>query len=365
MNIFELKNNFIKFKKNMKEKLNTWVIYVLCPAKWITWWPEALHQLAYKLTCLWINVKIAYFPKIDNPMPELYNKYYPNVCYTYADNIIDDKNNFLICPEAYIKEIDKFNFIKKSIWLLSVDWIEKRIPISFYNLWFFIIKLLWKIIWINNKIYDFSYRLFFFINNKIWCKYIPKDNNILYFYQSKYAENFILNKNKKYICYPLSDYLNYEFIKNTWYDISKKENIVAYNPKKWFKYTNKLIKLYGDKLKFIPIINMTPNEVQLLLKRAKVYIDFWNHPWKDRIPREAALQWCCIITNIKWSAKFYSDIPILLEYSFEKFNAKNIYCKINEIFNNYENKVEDFWIYREEILKQELIFEEEVKNIFL
>lgn len=50
-------------------------------------------------------------------------------------------------------------------------------------------------------------------------------------------------------------------------------------------------------LNFKPIINMTRDEVIRELQRAKVYIDFGNHPGKDRIPREAAILGCCAIVG--------------------------------------------------------------------
>jgi hypothetical protein len=41
-----------------------------------------------------------------------------------------------------------------------------------------------------------------------------------------------------------------------------------------------------------------------------VYIDFGNHPGRDRIPREAAAMGCVVITNRRGSAENDVDIPI-------------------------------------------------------
>ena len=49
---------------------------------------------------------------------------------------------------------------------------------------------------------------------------------------------------------------------------------------------------------------MTPEQVVDLMSESKVYIDFGNHPGKDRIPREAVINGCCVITGVRGSARF-------------------------------------------------------------
>jgi hypothetical protein len=75
--------------------------------------------------------------------------------------------------------------------------------------------------------------------------------------------------------YYLSEYLNEDFLK-TQTDLTKKENIVVYNPKKGLAFTQKIIKKAKD-IKFVPLINMSRDEVIKTLQKAKVYIDFGNH----------------------------------------------------------------------------------------
>ena len=42
-------------------------------------------------------------------------------------------------------------------------------------------------------------------------------------------------------------------------------------------------------LRWVPLIGMTTEEMRSCMSKSKVYIDFGNHPGKDRIPREAAI----------------------------------------------------------------------------
>jgi hypothetical protein len=165
--------------------------------------------------------------------------------------------------------------------------------------------------------------------------------------------------------YYLSEYLNEDFLK-TQTDLSKKENIVAFNPKKGFSFTKKIISLAKD-IKFVPLINMGRDEVIKTLQKAKVYIDFGNHPGKDRIPREAAILGCCVITGKRGSAAFFEDVPIPDEYKFEdkEKNIPKIIDKIKDCLENYEKRYEDFDYYREVIKNEPQKFIEDLRKIFV
>ena len=193
---------------------------------------------------------------------------------------------------------------------------------------------------------------------------IPEIQNVDYhLVQSFYAKQHLKNKGINKLFF-LSDYINKNFFKRN-PDNLKKENIVLYNPKKGLNFTSKLIKKTND-IKFIPIENMSRNEVISLMKKAKVYIDFGFHPGKDRLPREAAICNCCIIVGKKGSAKFQEDVPIPEEFKFERkvSNIPNILNKIKECLYNYETNVEKFRDYRSYIKKEYENFKKDLKNIF-
>lgn len=323
------------------------VFYIWCPAKAVTWWPECLHQLADKLTNMGLNVKVFYWPQCENPAPDVYKKYYK---FSIAEDIIDSEKNYLIFPEIWVSKLCKYSKINKILWRLSIDNAERNIPV----LWSFSKKIdfwyFWN--WIIN-----------YINQRLWSIVVPKDQNLLHLFQSKYAENYILNKGVKVRWLFLQDYLNKEFILSAEKKVEK-EDIVVYNPKKWFKYTKKLISYWSKFwIKFIPIKNMNPMQVSDLLMKSKVYIDFWYHPWRDRMPREAVMKWCCIITNTTGSANFYDDIPIPADYSFNKFNAPKIISKIRDIFEKYDYKKSDFDFYRNIVFLWEKRFEQQIIDI--
>jgi hypothetical protein len=183
--------------------------------------------------------------------------------------------------------------------------------------------------------------------------------------QSEYARLFLLAKGispGKIV--DLSDYLHPSFLEP--FSFSKRMNIVIYNPKKGYRITEKIIHFNPD-ISFIKLENMTRKEEISLMRKAKVYIDFGNHPGKDRIPREAVSQGCCLITNTQGAAKNSKDIPIpnYLKFDISHLNLSKIRSTILDFFSNYNKEVLLFKDYRSEIFFEKEVFEEQVKKIFV
>lgn len=312
-------------------------IYIFCPANTVTGGPELLHQLNFRLNLLGYKSKMKYVGEIKelSPVADRYRIYNPD----YVDYVEDLKENCIIVPEIYTNELKKYKNAQKIIWWLSVDnyFVNKNT-----------IKYKLKSL---NGLRDFNF----------------KNNYVIHLAQSKYAIEF-LKKNKvddSKIFY-LSDYLNDKFIENSLNNFNKKKkNQVLYNPKKGFEFTKKLIEK-GKDIKWIPLINLSIDEMSELMQTSKVYIDFGNHPGKDRIPREAAISGCCIITGTRGSAKYYEDIAIDDKYKFNDINENidNILSKIRNIFDNYKVVNKEFNQYRLKIMEEKNIFENDVKSIF-
>lgn len=101
------------------------------------------------------------------------------------------------------------------------------------------------------------------------------------------------------------------------------------------------------------------------MKQSKVYIDFGPHPGMDRIPREAALAGCIVITNKNGAANYDKDVPIPPQYKFEKFDSYCIVECIEKCVNDYESKREEFNDYRKWIANQYEEMTDYVKSIIL
>lgn len=323
-------------------------IYIACPANHKTGGTELLHQLANQLENNGKKVYIAYYLEGQcdkkNPTPDAFKQYIKTTC-LFSD-IEDLPDNLLILPEVCIGKHRKFKYIKKCVWWLSVD---------FYK---------------NRPGYAERLKKYGFLS---LCKHLILHDNSgekdlkqidIHLYQSYYAADFLkeLGIPEKKLFY-LSDYINDIYMEA--FSKSNREDIVIYNPKKGLEFTKKLISA-APEIRWVPIINMSNEEVRELMKRAKVYTDFGNHPGKDRIPREAAMSGCCVITNRRGAANYYKDLPILNKYKYidADNNIDKIILAIKDCINNYEQRIDDFSAYRKFISNEKTIFQNDVKKIF-
>ena len=338
-------------------------IYIMCPAKVKSGGPELLHQIGYVLRKIYkVKVYMLYYPRTsENPVNASYDSY--NLPYIYCNDVEDNIGNILIIPEIKpsLDLSSRFKKIRKCIWFLSVDnyYLFKMKKTDFF-LKRFINELSGVVL--NRPIYELSLE-------KLIKRYpIEADCNIKkgnYFFTNSYRGFLFLKEKEIYPLFYLSEYLNEAFL-NTKYYFNKKENIITYNPSKGFPFTRKIIK-NAKGLKFIPLIDMDRSEIIKLLQKSKVYIDFGDHPGKDRLPREAAIMGCCVITGRRGSAAFFEDVPILDEYKFDDKieNINKIIEKIKDCFENYPERYKDFDYYREIIKQEPKKFIEDIKNIFI
>lgn len=324
----------------------TSIIYVLCPSYNKTGGTELAHQLVYAINQIGQNAQITYFENGNNPMDvnpafKRYVDAYTNIC-----DVVDSSENVIIIPEINTKYEKNFKKMQKCIWWMSVDnytkWNHIATAYQNFGLWSTIKGVL------KGRLKVSPYPHF--------------DENIIHFYQSEYARDF-LEKSGITRIHRLSDYLNDEYL-NVDFNTDRKD-FVLYNPRKGFKFTKRLIASAPD-ITWIPLQNMTTEQVKDTLLHSKVYIDFGNHPGKDRFPREAAMCGCCVITGKRGSASFFEDIPIDEEFKFDE--SKNSICaiinKIRTCLKEYENQSNKFERYRDFIRNEYALFQKDVDSIF-
>lgn len=334
------------------------MIYILCPADVKTGGTELLHQLVFQLNSFNKKTKaqIVYYGADKSVQPvSAFNKYVEDNWIKESEIIENDKNIFII-PETGLSEFNKFNLGKKYIWWLSVD--------NFYGSGFNGYK--------NIKAMIKKIGLYHSVGGLIKGRIKNYKNEIknadFHLFQSYYANEFLkengVPENKRTY---LSDYINDLYVEQSEFALNHpKGNVVLYNPKKGFQFTKKIIKQSPSWIKWVPLINMSNEEVYENLISGKVYIDFGNHPGKDRFPREAAISGCCILTDKRGAAAYYKDVPISDKYKFEDKN-KNIDQIINRIefcLKNYKFVIEDFDNYRKYIRQEKSSFKNDVSRIF-
>ena len=311
-------------------------IVVLCPGNGVTGGPELLHQLVHALNSMGRDAKICYYPTDQQfKCPSPYLKYEaPQAKVSEAEGAI------VIIPEVATKLVRQFKKSDIVIWWLSVDNYFEAAKKSAAR--------------------DVYRRFKSLLQGRIPIFRLQKFHHLA---QSEYARAFLASKG--ITANMLTDYLSDEHM--IWRKHQQREDVILYNPKKGINVTRTL-QVAMPEFKFVPLINMTSSEISDWCNRAKVYIDFGHHPGKDRMPREAVIAGCCLITGRQGSANFKEDVFIPESYKIDEQSRtfeRDFREAVNGIFEMFDVKTLDFDEYRERINREKSDFLNQVANIFL
>jgi|WetSurMetagenome_2_1015567.scaffolds.fasta_scaffold27774_2 hypothetical protein len=335
-------------------------IIMFCPAHLITGGTELMHQFVSSLICKGVNAALYYFNDPSWNIPQEFSKYEAKK----IEKVNDITSVFIVLPESDAIDALKFKKASVAIWWLSIDNYYKAFfqPISLSEVWTYsknsfikeLLRRIYHTIFKNDRI---------LFNNYISLKKIH-EMGLFNFYQSEYAKDYLMKKNMNKL-YPLKDYINTEF--NESVNSINRKNIILYNPAKGLDFTKKIINKCNKTITFIALKGLSRLELKDLMQSSKLYIDFGNHPGKDRLPREAALNGCCVITGRRGSANYYDDVPIPAHYKFEDCHNSIplIVETINDIMANYDKHSHDFDKYRLIIQSEKKDFEKQINILFI
>lgn len=291
-------------------------IYVLCPALSLTGGPESMHQFIDHLRRSGHDARFVFLPDIPDPTLREFAHYDT----AYTSTIEDSPDNLLIAPEVMTAELRRYQTVKKAVWWLSaVNQLKLK----------------------KERQFDWS---------------DPESKKITHFAQSYFAEDYLRQHG---VSRPLllTDYLHHRYLRAV---PATKKNQVAYFAKKNAGVIESLI-ARAPEISWVPIQNMTAAQVRAILSESKVYLDFGPHPGRDRMPREAAMQNCCILTGNRGAAAYPGDFPFDGRYKFEQSDSNGPFSIENEpgvievirgCFDDFENSCKDFEAYRGWIMGQ-------------
>lgn len=311
-------------------------ILVCCPGGIVTGGPELLHQLVHELRDLGHDAYICYYPfDSGHECPDAYADYNaPQAKFR------DQQGDLIILPEVRTILAGRIRHADVAIWWLSVDNYFGRRG--------------------ESRLSDIRRWVTSLFRSRLPLAHLT---NRVHFAQSAYARDFLASASIKSIM--LTDYLSREHLEPTKTDF-KKRDLILYNPKKGVTRTRRIIES-NPNLSFVPIHGMSKNQVSEIFLKSKIYIDFGNHPGKDRLPREAAMAGCCVITGIQGAAGNTEDVPIPQLYKL-KDNHPDYVSKFeslaHEIFENFEEHSKHFEEYRNSIRSEPTIFKRQVIRIF-
>lgn len=306
-------------------------VYLLSPAYHATGGTELLHQFSKCLSDNGIENFMIYpdADKIHCPTPPTFMKYGVR----YVSQYIDAPDSILVLAETQIHLVKECQKGTAMIWWLSVNnYVEAY----------------------KEQLTDNNYDIFGLSNRQ----------NVVHFVQSYYAKDFVHTYFNTDNCYFLMDYINDDIVNwaLTHKDTYQRQNICVFNPKKGYPTLEPIIKACRKDITWLPLLHMTPTEMADAMCKAKLYVDFGAHPGKDRIPREAAVCDCCVLTNRQGSAAYEKDVNIPEQYKINDTKDINAVLEIiYDLIDNYDDRTKEYLPYRQQILQEKDDFMRDVR----
>lgn len=316
-------------------------ILVVCPAGAVTGGPEALHQLVDHMNHLGLPAYIVYLPfGRTAEAPEPYRHYNAPVA-SYEDS----PGNLIIFPEVYPMMALQVKRAQAGLWWLSLEnFLERR------HIWA-----------LHDKVRYWKRAL---KGQRPWGG--AKDlKSLLHFSQTEHVTQYLRTCGIEPI--PLIDSINEGFLKNKYLDkITHKQDIILYNPTKGNKVTQALIAAYPH-WQFVPLRGLNREQLSEKLYSAKLYIDFGHHPGRDRMPREAAMHGCCLITGILGSAGNDIDLPIPKQYKLNSSSGdfvESFGVLAADVMGNFSQHWNALAVYRQWLQDEPRVFKQQIADYF-
>ncbi len=259
---------------------------ILCPRKTETGGPEALHQLGAALIAAGHDAAMHYVPaRASNQCPPRYLHYGVPVAYQLADR----PDVVVVIPEVMTDWVWRLHHAQRLIWWLSVAFYRQR-P----KKWTKRAKL-----WLRERLP--SRRPYTF-------QPLPRLKHV---YHGEYVRRFLVG-NGIDDALPLCEFLSPAFLMSeAEVPAGPRRNQGLYNPRKGLAFTQQVIAACADtSIEFLPLSGYNEDELRALFGSSKLYIDFCEHPGRDRMPREAASCGCVVFTGQRGSAGNPVDVPL-------------------------------------------------------
>lgn len=314
----------------------------MCPGGSVTGGPEAMHYLVHSLRGLGLDVYISYLPS-DTPfqVPEPYKNFN-----TPISKFEDSVGSLIIFPEVSPSLALSVKKATAAIWWLSLDnFLERR-----------------HINALHDKVRYFK-RV---VKGQRPLTGVKALKHLVHFTQSDYSGKYLESKGLKVT--PFYEPINEQFLTDSINPGSgNRIDEILYNPVKGKKFTELLMKKFPE-IKFTALKGFDRKQLSEKLSTAKLYIDFGHHPGRDRMPREAAMHGCCVVTGMLGAAQNQIDLPINNLYKLDSSSPNFIESfgvLAKDIFSDFEKHSRAFDGYREAIKSEPQRFREQLRSYFL
>jgi hypothetical protein len=311
---------------------------VMCPDGPVTGGVEALHQLVDAARRQQIPASICYYPAGRTEVVPAYAHYDIEV----SAVVPDASDVFVVVPETSPYVLSVLGRARTAMWWLSVD--------NFFGT-------------IGVPTPDPSASL---ADPQILRDLLRPESRIVHVTQSDYARDFLRRRSVRSTM--LTDYLSGAFVDRAQQlQGQPKKDLVLFNPRKGLEFTERLMAASAGTLEWQPIQGLSADGVAELLGVAKLYVDFGEHPGRDRIPREAALSGCCVITGRRGAAGYPVDVPIPDRFRLDESRDEVVQTFIElarDTIDRFDVVTQEFAPYREWIAGQQDDFAEQTRALW-
>ncbi len=308
--------------------------------------PEAIHQLAHDLIRLGHNAAVVYFPFAEEfKTPAPYIQYQVPVA-----KYRDIEGELFIFPEIVTTYALKIKRAKAAIWWMSVN---NYTCVRYGYVWRDKLRYLKNVAKGLRPIRGLQ----------ALC-------HLKHFAQSHYALDFLKANGivGQLLSDPIPIYTSASYLQSLPEKCAKtiRSNTILYNLHKGKKVVQLLIAQFPH-WNFFPLVGFNREQLANHFLGAKLYIDFGHHPGKDRLPREAAIHGCCVITGFHGSASNSLDLNIPKAYKIDPQSNSffdTFKKRVDIIFADFEECSAEFSDYRYTISQEQIDFDHQITQIF-
>lgn len=298
----------------------------VCPAGLATGGTEGIHHLVSELNTCGADAKILYVGEsLEDPQPEAYKKKYH--C-PYITEFPKDYTGVIIFPEIMGNQVIESKYDNC---LTAINWQG----IDVYN-------------WHTPS----SQRGLFL-----------KRKNTIHITMSEYGMDRLSKLGVRPI--KVSDCINDAYMQE-FNDTFVRSREVLYNPTPaklttFQQYVmDKCTAKFG--IKFRPLQGYTQDQLIDIFRHSKLYIDFGVYSGRERLPREAVMCGCCILTSRNGTAGYYADNSIPDRYKLT--NEDKAIGMIKYVLDNYEQCKSDFYEYQRLLREDMKNYHNEVMEVY-
>lgn len=276
-------------------------VFVLFPQGVKTGGPKCLHQLVKALRDRGVEAFLSPLSGTERKIPV--NQYEIYGCPIGVP--ADSEDCLVISPENTLRDLSRFRKAGQAIWWLSVD----------FGVPFELRKAAERKAGGQKILRIFLRHVFggeYFALNRLRRRGLGK---IHHFAHSEYCAKTV-HDSLGLSSLKLSDYTEPETASDTELYSLRRERVsnqVAYNPKKGAKEVA-VIEALMPSLNFVPVQNMTHDEVIGVLAQSSAYLDLGHFPGKDHLPREANRARTPVVIASRGSGRFEEDFRLTEEF---------------------------------------------------